>query len=79
MVRVTAREMAAVAGLPPRLAYSLHQTADYTGVSYATVLEEARSGRLRTMPRPTGGLRGAKVRPEDVDEWIEAYGSGGSK
>ena len=76
---MTAREMAEAAGLPPRLAYSLRQTAGYTGVSYATVLEEARAGRLRTMPRPTRGLRGAKVRPEDVDEWIETYGSGGSK
>lgn len=79
MVRVNAREMAAAAGLPPRLAYSLHQTADYVGVSYRTVLDEVRSGRLRTMPRPTGGIRGARVRPEDVDEWIETYGNGGEK
>ena len=76
---MTARDMAVAAGLPPRVAYSLRQTADYVGVSYATVREEARSGRLRTMPRPTGGLRGAKVRPEDVDEWIETYGNGGEK
>lgn len=76
---MNAREMAAAAGLPPRLAYSLHQTADYVGVSYRTVLDEVRAGRLRTMPRPTGGLRGARVSPEDVDEWVETYGNGGEK
>lgn len=79
MVLVTAREMAVASGLPPRVAYSLHQTADYVGVSYRTVLDEVRAGRLRTLPRPTGGLRGARVRPEDVDEWMDCYGTGGDR
>lgn len=71
---MTAREMATAwaekEGVRPTLMYTVQQTADYTGVPYETLLAEIRAGRLRAA-RKREAKKGYRVRPEDVDEWIE--------
>ncbi|WP_293814599.1 helix-turn-helix domain-containing protein [uncultured Parolsenella sp.] len=66
-----AREMAERAGLKPRLMYTIAETAQYTGINYHILLDEAGAGRLRCM-LPVGKKRGRYVSPEDVDAWIAA-------
>lgn len=67
---MNAREAAEACGLPARLAYTPEETALYTGVSYHSVLDEIRAGRLRAYV-PRGHRRGYRIKPEWVDEWME--------
>lgn len=64
-----AREMARAAGLPPRLAYGVADTARYTGVSDKVLRREMHAGRLAHV-LPRSAKRGALIRPEAVDAWI---------
>ena len=66
-----AREMAERVGLKPRLMYTIAETAQYTGINYHILLDEAGAGRLRCM-LPVGKKRGRHVSPEDVDAWTAA-------
>lgn len=64
---------AAEAGLPAKAAYSVREVALATGVPVRTLYGEAAAGRLRTF-RPAGRARGALVRPEWADAWMEEGG-----
>ena len=68
---MTAREMAELAGLPPRLTYTVKQTSNYTGLPERVIRTEIAAGRLPAV-RPRGSERGTFIRPEDVDAWMEA-------
>lgn len=63
----TAREQ----DLPIKMMYTLGEVADVTGYPYNTVLEEVKAGRLRCKSLP-GKQKGFRVKPEWVDEWVEA-------
>jgi excisionase family DNA binding protein len=45
------------------------QTADYVGVSLASVYRHARQGRLRGIK--VGGARGWRFRIEEIDRWLQ--------
>lgn len=62
-------EWASEAGLPRKAMYSVREVSAATGVPASTVYEEVKAGRLRAF-RPNS--RGKLIRPEWVDEWIEA-------
>ena len=49
---------------------TLHQGADRAQVSEATLRREAKAGRLRAVW--VGGRRSWRLRPEWIDEWLEA-------
>lgn len=58
-------------GLPPQMAYTVKQTADYTGVDYQQLRKEIQAGRLRAK-LPTGNLKGARIEVDEVDRWLDA-------
>lgn len=58
------------AGLPPRMSYTVAETADYSGIDRQTIYREHKAGRLAfVMPR--GQESGARVKVEDMDRWLE--------
>ena len=59
------------AGLPPQMAYSVADTARYSGVTRATLYAEHEAGRLAFVV-PRGAERGAVIRVEEMDRWMEA-------
>lgn len=61
-------ELAEQAGLKSKLAYSIREVAEVSGIPYGTLLEDARKGKLTTF-LPPGRKRGRLVRPE----WFDAY------
>ena len=67
---MAARDAAAAAGLPVKLAYTAKETAMYSGVGYRTILNEVAAGRLRAKTY-NGNLRGLLIQPEWLDEWME--------
>nr|DAQ68602.1 MAG TPA: helix-turn-helix domain protein [Caudoviricetes sp.] len=64
-----AAEAALAAGLKPKLAYTVSETAAYIGIPERTLYEEVKAGRMRSVV-PRGRTRGAVIRPEDVDRWV---------
>lgn len=62
--------MAVEAGLPPQMAYSVAETARYTGVSRSALYAEHEAGRLAFVV-PRGQERGAVIRVEEMDRWME--------
>lgn len=58
------------AGLPPQMAYTIAETAAYTGVSRDTLKREHRAGRLAFV-LPNGAEKGYRIRVEEVDRWLE--------
>lgn len=58
------------AGLPVQMAYTIRQTADYTGLDAQTLRSEIRAGRLAVVI-PAGCEKGMRVRVDDMDRWIE--------
>ena len=62
--------MAVEAGLPPQMAYSVAETARYTGVSRSALYAEHDAGRLSFVV-PRGQERGAVIRVEEMDRWME--------
>ena len=57
------------AGLPPRMAYTVPQTAMYTGVSKETLKAEAEAGRIAFF-KPNGKERYSMVKVDEVDRWL---------
>ncbi len=57
------------AGLPPRMAYTVPQTAMYTGVSKETLKAEADAGRIAFF-KPNGKERYSMVKVDEVDRWL---------
>lgn len=62
--------MAVEAGLPPQMAYSVAETARYTGLSRSALYAEHDAGRLAFVV-PRGQERGAVIRVEEMDRWME--------
>ena len=62
--------MAVEAGLPPQMAYTVAQTARYTGLSKSTLYDEINAGRLASV-LPRGSEKGRVIRVEDMDRWME--------
>lgn len=57
------------AGLPPRMTYTVSDTAKYTGLDVKTLYEEHDAGRL-TFIMPKDKQRGYRVRVVEVDRWM---------
>ena len=62
-----ALKFAMAAGLPPQMAYTVPQTALYSGVSKATLYEEHSAGRLKFK---TLGKRNALITVTEMDRWM---------
>ena len=62
--------MAVEAGLPPQMAYTVAETARYTGISRSALYAEHDAGRLAFVV-PRGQERGAVIRVEEMDRWME--------
>lgn len=62
--------MAVEAGLDPKLAYTVTETARYSGISRSTLYSEHEAGRIAFVA-PRGADRGFLVRVEEVDRWME--------
>lgn len=58
------------AGLPPRMAYTVSDTAKYTGLEVKTLYEEHDAGHLAFI-MPKGKRRGYRVRVDEVDRWMQ--------
>ena len=57
------------AGLPPRMAYNVSDTAKYMGVDVDTLYYEHNAGRLAFI-MPKGKTRGYRIKVDEVDRWI---------
>lgn len=57
------------AGLPPRMTYNVSDTAKYLGVDAKTLREEHKAGRLAFII-PVGQERGARIKVDEVDRWL---------
>lgn len=68
-----ALKFAVQAGFQPQMAYTVIETAKYTGVSPSTLYAENKAGRL---PFKTVGSRNALIRVVDVDKWMEGRSDG---
>ena len=64
-----ALKFAVAAGLPPRMAYSVRDTALYSGVSRKTIYAEHSAGRLRFK---TVGKKNALIPVSEMDRWMNA-------
>lgn len=62
---------AVAAGLPPRMSYTVSETAVYTGVDYQLLNKEHREGRLAYV-MPAGATKGARITVDEVDRWMKA-------
>lgn len=71
---MTAEDMARESGLPPRLAYTVAETAEYTGMTQWAIRQALRDGSLPFL-MPRGRSRGCRIRPGDVDEWLDSLES----
>lgn len=69
--RSKALGFAVAAGLPPRWAYSVDETARYTGVPASVLMDEMGAGRLHAT-KAQGRRRGAVLTVGEVDRWMEA-------
>lgn len=58
------------AGLPPQMAYTVAQTARYTGLTKSTLYDEINAGRLASV-LPRGSEKGRVIRVEEMDRWME--------
>lgn len=58
-------------GQTPKMFYSTREVAGFLGISQNTVLDEINEGRLK-YHLPAGRKQGRLIKPEWVDEWIEA-------
>lgn len=68
-----ALKLAVQTGFQPQMAYTVIETAKYTGVSPSTLYAENKAGRL---PFKTVGSRNALIRVVDVDKWMEGRSDG---
>lgn len=58
------------AGLRPQMAYSVAETARYSGIDAKTLYEERSAGRLR-MVLPKGNSKGNRITVDEMDRWME--------
>lgn len=70
MGRMTARECAAASGLKCKLAYTIKETAQYSGVSIDDLNKAIKTGALAAFS-PNFKQRDRYVRPECLDEWVD--------
>jgi excisionase family DNA binding protein len=59
------------AGLPPARAYTVSETARYSGIDERTLRNEHEAGRLRFV-MPDGATRGYRISVDEMDRWMEA-------
>ncbi|MBF6460205.1 hypothetical protein IU433_14280 [Nocardia puris] len=57
--------------LRDRLALTVQEVADSTGFNYFFIDREIKAGRLAAVA-PSGTARSKRVRPADVDAWLQA-------
>ena len=57
------------AGLPPRMAYTVGETARYVGVDVKTLYAEHKAGRLEFL-LPKGCSKGNRILVDEVDRWL---------
>lgn len=62
--------MAVEAGLDPQMAYTVADTARYTGIDKQTFYREHDAGRIAWIV-PKGCDRGARISVYEVDRWME--------
>ena len=62
---------AVAAGFPPRVAYSVREMAEITGIDLQTIYAENRAGRLRCI-KPANCERGLRVPVDEMDRWLDA-------
>ena len=53
----------------PRMTYNVSDTAKYLGVDVKTLREEHKAGRLAGII-PVGQERGARIKVDEVDRWL---------
>lgn len=58
-------------GLPPRMSYTVAETARYSGMSEYQLRQAIRSGELAAKT-PGGSLRGARIPVAAMDRWLES-------
>nr|DAZ19054.1 MAG TPA: helix-turn-helix domain protein [Caudoviricetes sp.] len=56
-------------GLPPQMAYTVAETARYTGVDARALRREHEAGRLAFV-MPKGQTKGYRILTEEVDRWL---------
>lgn len=64
-----ALEAAMRAGFPPKMTYTVGETARFTGISEDSIRRENAAGRLKFII-PEGATRGAVIRVEEIDRWM---------
>lgn len=57
------------AGLPPRMAYTVAETAKYTGLDVKTLYQERDAGRIHFV-LPNGNSKGNRITVDEVDRWM---------
>ena len=62
--------MAVEAGLQPKTAYTVAETALYTGIDRKTLYNERKAGRIH-MIMPKGAEKGWRISVQEVDRWME--------
>lgn len=62
------------AGLEPKMAYTVDQTARYSGVDRKTLYVEHDAGRLRFI-LPKGNVKGNRIAVDEMDRWMEENAS----
>lgn len=62
--------MAVEAGLSPQMAYTVADTARYTGIDKQTFYKEHDAGRIEWIV-PKGSEKGARISVYEVDRWME--------
>ncbi|WP_416565117.1 excisionase family DNA-binding protein [Nocardia testacea] len=60
-----------VVPLNQRMALTVQEVADLTGFGYAFIDREIAAGRLAAVA-PSGTHRSKRIRPADVDAWLQA-------
>ena len=58
-------------GLPPRMSYTVAETARYSGLSEYQLRQAIRSGELAAKT-PGGSLLGARIPVAAMDRWLES-------
>ncbi len=65
-----ALEAAMRAGFPPKMTYTVGETARFTGISEDSIRREHAAGRLKFII-PADAERGAVIRVEEIDRWMD--------
>lgn len=60
---------AVAAGYPPRMAYTVSETANYMGLDVMTLYRERDAGRIHFI-LPKGNSKGNRIAVDEVDRWM---------